>query len=162
MEDYKANVNGVSHLVALDEIKSLDLIEQGDGLYHFIENDIGYKVELIRTGSNNDSLLLRINGRPYEVQIETATEALIQKMGFASHRSIGADHVPAPMPGLVLEVLVSAGQEIEKGDPILVLEAMKMENLIKASHSGTVRNVKVEKGHTVEKGQILVEIEAWY
>ncbi|MCL4140737.1 UNVERIFIED_CONTAM: hypothetical protein GTU68_026156 [Idotea baltica] len=60
------------------------------------------------------------------------------------------------MPGLVLEVAVTAGQEVAEGDTLLVLEAMKMENVIKASAAGVVTEVKIAAGDSVEKGQVLV------
>jgi biotin carboxyl carrier protein len=63
------------------------------------------------------------------------------------------------MPGLVLNVLVQAGQEVAKGDALLILEAMKMENVIKASGDGKVKSVKVKQGEAVDKGLLLVEME---
>ena len=63
------------------------------------------------------------------------------------------------MPGLVLDVLVTPGQKVEKGDALLILEAMKMENVIKASGEGVVKSIQVTKGAAVDKGQLLVEME---
>ena len=67
--------------------------------------------------------------------------------------------VKAPMPGLVLQILVEPGQVVQKGDPLLLLEAMKMENVIKAAGHGQVKTVAVEKGAAVDKGQLLLEME---
>jgi biotin carboxyl carrier protein len=61
------------------------------------------------------------------------------------------------MPGLVLSVLVSAGQEVKKGDKLLVLEAMKMENIIKAGGDGVVAQIMVNQGQAVDKNQTLIE-----
>ena len=66
--------------------------------------------------------------------------------------------IHAPMPGLVLEINVSEGQEVEKGDPLLILEAMKMENVIKAPGNGIIKKIHVEKGNPVEKNELLVEL----
>jgi len=68
-------------------------------------------------------------------------------------------NIKAPMPGLVLDVLVESGQTITKGDQLLILEAMKMENVLKAAGDGVVKSIEIKKGNTVEKGQILVEME---
>ena len=65
----------------------------------------------------------------------------------------------SPYPSLVLEVMASSGQEVKKGDALLILEAMKMENVIKAQGDGIVKEVQIEKGQTVDKGAILVEME---
>ena len=63
------------------------------------------------------------------------------------------------MPGLVLNILVSPGQMVQKGDPLLILEAMKMENVLKAAGEGQVKAVKVQQGMAVDKGQLLLEME---
>jgi pyruvate carboxylase subunit B len=70
----------------------------------------------------------------------------------------GAGEVKAPMPGLVVRVLVEPGQRVEAGAGLVVLEAMKMENQIKAPAAGMVVSVRVEAGQAVEKGQVLVAL----
>jgi biotin carboxyl carrier protein len=67
--------------------------------------------------------------------------------------------VKAPMPGLVLNIVVEPGQTVEKGDPMIILEAMKMENVIKAAGEGRVKAIKVQKGMAVDKGQLLIELD---
>ncbi|HNH66215.1 MAG TPA: biotin/lipoyl-binding protein, partial [Bacteroidia bacterium] len=64
----------------------------------------------------------------------------------------------APMPGLVLDILVSEGQTIQKGDSLLVLEAMKMENNLKAINDAVVKKINVSKGDKVEKNTVLIEL----
>lgn len=61
------------------------------------------------------------------------------------------DNVKAPMPGLVLDILVEAGQSVNKGDNLLILEAMKMENIIKASGNGVVKNININKKMRLKK-----------
>lgn len=65
----------------------------------------------------------------------------------------------APMPGMVLKVLVNAGDEVKKGDNLLILEAMKMENILKSTTDGTVSKVLVKQGDKVEKNQILIQFK---
>ena len=83
----------------------------------------------------------------------------MQKLGLSIGGSQKQNVVKAPMPGLVLSVMVEPGQVVSKGDPLLILEAMKMENVIKAIGDGTVKSVAVEKGAAVEKGHLLLEME---
>ena len=67
--------------------------------------------------------------------------------------------IKAPMPGLILEVNVEEGAEVQEGDYLLVLEAMKMENTLTAPRDGVVKSVSIKKGETVEKNQLLIEME---
>ncbi|MGA1583292.1 MAG: biotin/lipoyl-containing protein, partial [Saprospiraceae bacterium] len=64
-----------------------------------------------------------------------------------------------PMPGMVLDVLVETGQSVESGQPVLILEAMKMENIIKTASAGTVEILNATQGDSVEKGQLLVVLK---
>jgi len=66
--------------------------------------------------------------------------------------------IKAPMPGLVLRIQVEAGQQVEKGQALLVLEAMKMENVLKAPASGVVAEIKAVAGAAVEKGEVLIQM----
>jgi biotin carboxyl carrier protein len=68
-------------------------------------------------------------------------------------------NVKAPMPGLVLRIEVQPGQEVEKDTPLLILEAMKMENVIKSPGSGRVKSIPVQQGIAVEKSAVLIEFE---
>ena len=120
---------------------------------------------------------LNLDGRTYEVEVELA--APMQNQEFLSYAPAPAapaaeaapvaapaapsvtgdgECVAAPMPGSILKVNVTAGQAINAGDPLVVLEAMKMENEIMAPKSGTVTQVLVERGSTVETGAPLVFI----
>ena len=65
--------------------------------------------------------------------------------------------VKAPMPGLILDVLAKPGQEVKKGDQLMILEAMKMENVLKAQGEGVISGIEVAKGDSVEKNQVLIK-----
>ena len=67
------------------------------------------------------------------------------------------NHIKAPMPGLIIDLRVKEGDTVKPGDALLILEAMKMENMIKASAESVVKSVKVKKGDSVEKNQVLIE-----
>lgn len=115
---------------------------------------------------------ITVNGNVYDVTVEegtgsTATAApaaksaapkAAPKAAAAPSGAQGAVKVNAPMPGKILKVNVSAGQTVKKGDVLIVLEAMKMENEISAPQDGTVATVECAAGDSVESGKVLVSL----
>jgi biotin carboxyl carrier protein len=71
--------------------------------------------------------------------------------------SQAAKEIKAPMPGLIFDIKVKEGDEVKKGDAVLILEAMKMENILKSPGDGTVKSIKIKKGQSVEKNQVLIQ-----
>ena len=117
---------------------------------------------------------ITVNGTTYEVVVEEAgevssapvysapvsapTAAPAPKAAPAAPAAAGANSVTAPMPGTILEVKVSAGQSVKKGDVICVLEAMKMENDIPAPADGVIASINVQKGATVAAGDVIASL----
>ena len=104
---------------------------------------------------------VNVNGNVYEITIEVIDKADIKAPAapvaapVAAPASAGAQTISAPMPGTILKVNVSNGQAVKKGDVLMILEAMKMENEILAANDGTVASVNVSAGQTVESGTVL-------
>ena len=119
-----------------------------------------FKVEVEKGPDAEGNATVRINGVRKEIRVMDERAQLLEKMGMSVALSAGSGDVNAPMPGKVLQVLVEAGQAVEEGQPLLVLEAMKMENVIKSTAAGTVSEVPVQEGDAVEKGSLLVGFEA--
>ena len=84
---------------------------------------------------------------------------LLKQLGMDKLAANKVNNIKAPMPGLVLRISVAIGDVIKKGDPLLVLEAMKMENVIKAAGDGVVKKINAIERTAVEKGSILIEFE---
>ena len=93
------------------------------------------------------------------MQLQDKLDLLLVKMGINSTTSSEIRQIKAPMPGLILDINIATGTNVKKGDKLLVLEAMKMENIIKSPVDGTVKDVKVDLGESVNKNQLLVEFE---
>ena len=91
--------------------------------------------------------------------ISGALDELIKSMGIERGRTKVVNAIKAPMPGLILEINVSVGQEVKENDPLLILEAMKMENCFLSPRDGVIKSIMVEKGNAVDKGQLLIEFE---
>ena len=119
-----------------------------------------YKVEVEKGPDSEGNAIVRINGVRKDIRVMDERTQLLEKMGMSVAPSAGSGDVNAPMPGKVLQVLVEPGQAVEEGQPLLVLEAMKMENVIKATATATVSEVPVREGDAVEKGSLLVGFES--
>lgn len=122
--------------------------------WSIILNGRSYTVELYRKEGNAVEML--VNGRRYPVELSDKYDELLQSLGMDRNAGAKMSNLKAPMPGKVLSVSVEAGTQVETGDPILVLEAMKMENVIKSPASGVVSSVDVKTGGTVEKNEVMV------
>ena len=101
---------------------------------------------------------MEIEGEYFDVSIKSELDILLQYMGLNSMVINKLKVIKAPMPGLVIEINVEEGQKVDENEKILVLEAMKMENVLKISHEAVIKKVLIKKGQAVEKGQILIEL----
>lgn len=99
-------------------------------------------------------------GERWDVEVVDERTRYIRSLTGGSAGRRGGGILKAPMPGLVLRVQVTPGQNVAAGTGVIVLEAMKMENELKAVGAGVVRAVRVSAGEAVEKGQVLIEFEA--
>lgn len=153
--DYKAKTE--SGIIDLSDLDDLNMIRVDDYHYHLLDGNESRHIKIIDIEGKRISL--DIDGIQRVVELQDDYDVLVDKMGLSAVTTQKLSSVKAPMPGLVLEVLASAGQEIEDGDSLLILEAMKMENVLKASGSGVIKSIEVAQGEAVEKGQILIEME---
>jgi biotin carboxyl carrier protein len=102
---------------------------------------------------------VEVDGETYKVEIKDELDQMLEVMGFGIATTKLIKEVRAPMPGMVLEIVVTDGQEVNEGDKILILGAMKMENSIMTQANAKIKRVAVAVGQAVEKGQVLVELE---
>ena len=108
------------------------------------------------TGSSGEKIVF-VRGRDIHLTVEDYALAQMNKAAGRTSTLTVESSFRAPMPGLVVQIRVQPGQEIKAGDPLIVIEAMKMENVLKARCSGTVKSIPVSIGQSVEKGDTLVE-----
>jgi len=156
---YLATVNE-KHLFEIgpDKTKSLDFVKIDSNHFHILLNKKAYKAELIEADYQKKTFKIKINGNNHSIHIADQFDQLVDRLGLTIVSSTKISDVKAPMPGLVLAINVATGQEVIKGDKLVVLEAMKMENVIKSEGEGVVKEIHVEKGATVDKGQMLIEM----
>jgi biotin carboxyl carrier protein len=154
---YKITVNDNLNFEINPENSNWDLIEVESGRFNIIHNYISYDVVVLNADFENKSFSVRVNNAVYNLQAKDRFDLLAEKLGFTAKNSQKSNAIKAPMPGMVISIMVKEGQSVLKGESVLILEAMKMENVIKAAGDGMVKSVKIKQGMAVEKNQILIE-----
>lgn len=160
MTTYKATVNKTDTF-DLNEtsVGNLDAVSVGNSQFHILKNNQSYKAEIIAADFLSKNYTVKVNGNTYKVNLADSLDLLIKEMGFEVGAAKQVNAIKAPMPGLVLEISVEIGQEVQEGDNLLILEAMKMENSFSSPRAGIIKSIAVNKGQAVDKGQLLIEFE---
>ncbi len=153
--DYKVEKKG-DKLLINDEKTDADIQQHGLSAYHIIHNMGSYNAEVVSFDREAKTAEIKVNGTIYTIVAKDQFDVLLDKLGLSNLNSAKVSEVKAPMPGLVLKVFVNEGSEVEKGDNLFILEAMKMENIIKAPADVIVKAIKIKPGDKVEKGQVLI------
>lgn len=158
--NYKVSVNN-SNIFELseDSLTQLDMVALNQNNFHILNENQPYQAEIISRDFLNKKYQIKINNNLYWVAISGQLENLINQMGISAGASKQVNAIKAPMPGLILEVLVTVGQEVKENEPLMILEAMKMENSILSPRAGIIKSISVSKSQAVEKGQLLIEFE---
>ena len=138
---------------------SLDIDKEHKSRVHIIRNHKTYIADVLKADYEAKTFTIKVNGAKYEIAVKDRMDELLKEMGMEEMAQQKITDIKAPMPGLVLDILVEPGQTIHKGEAVLILEAMKMENIIKSPVDGTVRSIGIDKGNAVEKNEILVNFE---
>ena len=155
---FQAIVNDKLFEIQADEANVLNLVHLNDNSFHILKNNKAYNATVESVDYKTKTFNMKINGTLFVVKINDKYDRLIDKLGMKVGTTQKIGDVKAPMPGLVLEVAVAVGETVSKGDKMLILEAMKMENVIKAVGDGIVKAIHITKGTAVEKGQLLIEM----
>lgn len=155
--DYKVDNKG-DKLLINDSKTDADITQHGPLAYHIINNMGSFNAEVVSFDREAKTAEIKVNGIIYTVTAKDQFDVLLDKLGLSSLNSAKVSEVKAPMPGLVLKVFVSEGSEVKKGDNLFILEAMKMENIIKSPADVIVKSIKIKPGDKVEKGQVLIGV----
>lgn len=127
-----------------------------NGFFHVLFENKSYDAELVSVNRDDKTVIVRINGSEYSVKLSDEYDTLLHTLGFDLNKTKAINNLKAPMPGLVVDILVQPGDTIKKGDSMVILEAMKMENILKAQVDVVVKKVNIKKGDKVEKNEILL------
>lgn len=162
--EYQAEIDGENWTInkskdgfKIDETEhSLTFEKRGNEYLIYNENKID-RIKVLNRKGNLMSLL--INGKETEVAIKDHIALMLERLGMDSSFEESLSEIVAPMPGVILDVQIKSGDEVTQGDPLLVLEAMKMENVIKSPINGKINSVEVRQGDSVEKNVLLVTFD---
>jgi len=138
---------------------NVDISDLGKNLSNVIYGNKSFNTEVVELNRAEKFCIVKVNGNTYKVDVEDQFDILLKQLGLDNLVQNKVAEIKAPMPGLVLNVKVTEGDEIKKGDNLLILEAMKMENILKSSADGVIKKILVKQGDKVEKNQILIQFK---
>lgn len=136
-----------------------DVVKVDRNKFHVLINNQSYNIELLAKDEQAKNQTILVNGKKQTIEIKDKYDDLLKQLGMDKLMGNKVNLLKAPMPGLVLKVLVTEGQAIKKGDGLLILEAMKMENIIKASTDGVVKKIHIAEKNVVDKNQKMIDFE---
>lgn len=136
-----------------------DMVEVKDGNFHVIYNNRSFSAEVLEADYQAKSFLIKINNTKHTVSVKDRFDILLDQLGMSNVNSSKVNDLKAPMPGLIVDIKVKVGDSVKKGDTILILEAMKMENVLKATGEGIIKAIKISPKQNVEKNQVMIEFE---
>ena len=142
MKTYKMKINGEKYDAKIKKYKNFQVVVEVNG--------IDYEIELEKTDRRKTEIVRSEKTRPALDVVKTTSKPVTASEG----------SVLAPIPGLVLRVLVKEGDNINAGDPVLILEAMKMESEIASTATGIIKTINVKEGTSVQEGETLIEVGA--
>jgi biotin carboxyl carrier protein len=124
-------------------------------VFSLLINGRSYEAHAVRQGEGWQILL---HGQMYEASVEDEQAVRALALAHPTTTETGEFYLRSPMPGLIVRFLVSVGQTVEKGAPLIILESMKMQNELRSKKAGIVREIRAEPNQTVEQNQVLIVI----
>jgi len=159
MSHYKITVNDTQTFdFNTDDVDHFDSVTS-NSKNHSLKDHQAFTSEIIDSDFLKKQYTVKVNSNTYKVVISDALDQQIKAMGFESGKSKQINAIKAPMPGLVLKLEVTEGQEVKENDSLLILEAMKMENVMISPRDGVIKTIAVNQGDAIDKGQLLIEFE---
>jgi len=142
MKTYKMKINGEKYDDKIKKYKNFQVVVEVNG--------IDYEIELEQTDRKKTVIVRSEKTNPVLDVVKTPAKPVVASAG----------SVLAPIPGLVLRLLVKEGDNVNAGDTVLILEAMKMESEIASTATGIIKTINVKEGASVQEGEVLIEVGA--
>ena len=164
---FKANIQGRTFNITGSEKETFidglpvnaDFLEYNKGKFHILIDNRSYSAEILSTDLETKTCMIKVGNSTLIVVLKDRYDELLYEFGIDVIAGKKVNDIKAPMPGMVLHIMVENGQKIKKGDAIVVLEAMKMENILKSPADGIIKKIHVSMGDKVEKNQVMVNLD---
>ena len=156
-KEYEIEVIDEHHIAINGQIQEVDFVAVGGQMvFSLLINGRSYESYVYET---EEGLQVLMRGRLYNVKVEDERDKRLRAAAGGGVAEGGEFNLKAPMPGLVVAIPVSEGQAVEKGQVLLILESMKMQNELKAPKAGIVTRIRVKPGESVEQRQALLSVQ---
>ena len=149
LDEHQVNVDGVTYRVDFEAVS-------GQPVFTMLVDGKSYEAHIFE---DREVLQVLLQGALYTATVEDERERRLRAAAGAATMEGGEYILKAPMPGLVVKIPVEVGKEVEKGEVLIILESMKMQNELKAPRDGKVSRVQVKEGESVEQRQTLLGLE---
>ncbi|RPI85122.1 MAG: acetyl-CoA carboxylase biotin carboxyl carrier protein subunit [Chloroflexi bacterium] len=155
-KDYVIEIVDETHVLVDGELRQVDFMPVGGGLiYSLLVEGNSFEVHVY---PEEDFWQVIVHGEQYSARVEDERERRLRAAAGAQAVDHGEYLLKAPMPGMVVAIPVKDGDMVEKGQVLLVLESMKMQNELKSPRAGKVGRIRVEQGESVEQKQVLLTV----
>ena len=158
-ETFLIKANEFLFTATQEGLESMNILQTSPTEFNIIKDHRSVTGKVRESGIAAKKLQVEVEGEIFEIEIKNSLDQMLEKMGFGGGAGKRIADIKAPMPGLVLKLFITEGQEVKDGEPVLILEAMKMENSIMITGDAKIKKIHVKSGQVVEKGQVLVELE---
>ncbi len=156
-EDKIFSIKTISQAVLANDVQfAPEITRIDDSAFLVILDKKPYYVSVLKVSEDRRNFHFQVNNRPLSVRINHQSELAPAVSGQVGSKRF-TEYIKSPMPGLIVDVLVRDGEAVIDGQPLLILKAMKMENILRAPHDGTIRRVLVEKGQKIDKESTLIQ-----
>lgn len=159
MVNYDITIDKEKMVLHPEDVTSLDIVAISNRQFHVLRHNRSYTINILNTDFANKAMTLEVNGNAYEMVLADEYDQMVRKMGLLTTQAPRVNNIKAPMPGLIIDIMATIGQKVEAGTPLIVLSAMKMENIITSGGEGLIKSINVEVNDTVDKGQLIIEME---
>lgn len=157
-KQYEVEILGPRQVSVNGKAYNVDFLSvSGQPIYSLLVDGRSYQAHVYP--GENDTLEVLMRGTLYSATIEDEREKRLRAAGRGGPAHTGEFHLRAPMPGLIVKVPVNEGDQVKKGDVLLILESMKMQNELRSPRDGKVTRVQVKAGDSVEQRQSMISVE---